>query len=431
MISEKVIAEILDYGGRNVVHIISEYIPLKKEGNVFKACCPFHGEKTPSFTVDPGRQSWRCFGSCSEGGNVAKFIMKMEGIKFPVAMQKIASMAGIAMDEDTKEEKERNTMLMVLARANTFFQTTLADQKSAVEYVSSRMTPEMAKQHGIGFAPANGGKSLVNFLTKEKLPLWAAEKAGLVRKDVKDVKDAKDGIEYKDRYWGRMMFPIKNVAGDVIGFGGRAVTGSAKVKYINSPETPLYKKSEVLYGLDVAKDAIREAGKAIVVEGYTDWIQAWNAGVKNVVATCGTAFTRGHATILSRYTKNLMFMLDGDTPGIKALQKAIPTAIDADFTVGVYTLPEGQDPDVYFKAGGKLENIKAQSGLVFLAATGVEMSGTYNKLLRLERLEAGMLWFTANNPEVAAVLAKRGNLHELFDAETTARLTAQFAGRSV
>lgn len=419
MIPENVKEEILDYGGRNVVSIIGSYVELHKEGHVFKACCPFHGEKTPSFTVDPARQSWRCFGGCGEGGNVAKFIMKAENIKFPAAMQKLADMGGISMGEDTKVDKERKAMLLVMAKANTFYQGTLQSTPDALAYVSKRMTPEMILEHSVGFAPTNGGKALVSFLTKEKLPLWAAEMAGLIRKD-----DATG--EYKDRYWGRMTFPIKNSAGYVIGFGGRAVSDQAKVKYINSPETPLYKKSEVLFGLNMALDAIKKTGEAFVVEGYMDWITAWNSGVKNVVACCGTAFTKEHAAILKRYdVRKLNFMFDSDAAGQKALQKAIHMTIDADMSASAFILPIDVDPDDYFKAGGKLEDIKSMSGLVYLESIGAEMSLTYQKLLRLERLEAGMFWFASNNPEVAAVLVKRGRWHELFNADIVDQLTAE------
>ncbi len=424
MIEQKKIDEILEYGGQNIAAIVGRYADLKKEGNVFKGCCPFHGEKTPSFTVDPSRQTWRCFGSCADGGNVATFIMKMENVKFPVAMQKLADMGGISLgDEDSKEEKERKAMLLVMAKANDFFQNNLKSTPDALAYVSKRLTPEMVSTHGIGFAPTNGGKALVSYLTKNKLPIWAAEMAGLIRKD-------EQTGEYKDRYWGRMTFPIKNAAGYVIGFGGRAITDKAKVKYINSPETPLYKKSEVLFGLDKALPEITRTGEALVVEGYMDWIAAWEAGIKNVVASCGTAFTDGHAKILKRHAKKIHYMFDGDAAGKKALVRSIPIGIEADLSVMAYVLPSEQDPDDFFKAGGKLENIKPMSGLMYLESIKFEMSETYKKLLRLERLENGMIWFAANNSEVAAVLAKRGNLHQLFDADTATRLSEQLTERS-
>jgi DNA primase len=419
MIEEKVKDEILDYGGRNIASIIGGYIELHKEGNVYKACCPFHGEKTPSFTVDPARQSWRCFGSCAEGGNVATFIMKIENIRFPAAMQKLAEMGCISMGEDSKVDKERKAMLLVLSKANSFYQNTLQTTSDALAYVGKRMPQEMVKEHGIGFAPTNGGKALVSYLTKEKLPLWAAEMAGLIRKD-------ETTGEYKDRYWGRMTFPIKNSSGYIIGFGGRAITDQAKVKYINSHETPLYKKSEVLFGLDKALEAIKQSGEAIVVEGYMDWIAAWNAGVKNVVASCGTAFTKEHAAVLKRYAvRKIHFMFDGDDAGKNALKKAIQIAIDADMAATAFILPDEVDPDDYFKAGGKLEDIKSQSGLSYLESTGTEMSVTYQKLLRLERLESGMLWLAKTNPDVAAVLVKRGRWHELFDTDSVAQLSAK------
>jgi len=192
----------------------------------------------------------------------------------------------------------------------------------------------------------------------------------------------------------------------------------------------LYKKSEVLFGIDKALPEITRTGKAFVVEGYMDWIAAWNAGIKNVVASCGTSFTDNHAKILKRHVKKITFLFDGDKPGREALERSIPKALEADLTVSVIVLPNDQDPDDFFKAGGKLENIKPMSGLIYLESINFEMSDTYKKLLRLERLEAGMLWFAANNSDVAAVLAKRGKLHELFDADTSAVLSDQLHERS-
>jgi len=422
MISKEVIDQVLSYGGTNIVSIVSQYMELRKEGNVYRGCCPFHVEKTPSFTVDPNRQTWHCFGSCAEGGNVITFIKKIEGIRFPEAVAKLAAMGGITIPGagETKEEKERKVVLAALSKAELFFQHNLAENTNGGKaYVEKRMTPEMVEAFGIGYAPKNSGKALLDHLRKLRVPDEISEKAGLIRKD--------DKGEYRDVFWGgRVMFPIRNKSGVTIAFAGRSIDDAPKFKYINSPETLVYKKMNALFGLDKAD---LSSGEVYVVEGYLDLMQMWAKGYRNVVAACGTAFTQHHIAELKRQgVRRLVLLFDGDAAGQKATQRTIALAIKEELKVSVFALPDGQDPDSFFKDNGVL--VTPLTGLEYLEVSGVELTGHMADLRRLERLEKGMLWFAENNPEVAAVLVRRGKLDELFDKPVADSLMAKLQERS-
>jgi len=411
MIADNIKKDILAYGADNIVSIIDGYVPLRKSARAYTACCPFHQEKTPSFTVDPGRRTWHCFGACSEGGDVAKFLMKIDGISFPAALELLARKGGIDIPHgDIKEERERRGMLSVLEKVQRFYHNSLLqNQNGAKAYVGSRMTEAMVSQFGIGFAPV-GGKALMEYLNKERLPLDIAEKAGLIRKDAAG--------DYRDSFRGRMMFPIRDKAGYIIAFAGRTISSTkSRFKYINSPETPLFRKSATLFGLDGAIEAMTIKGEVHVVEGYTDLIQMHAFGINNVVATCGTAFTREHAAILKRYVRRLNLMFDGDDAGRKALQKSILLAVKEELKARVFVFPEGQDPDYFYKNGGKTEDLTTMSGFDFLKQSGVEMNAMMLNLHRLERLENGVAYMAKKIPAVARLLAKRGNLGELFSPE--------------
>jgi DNA primase len=411
MIPDHIKREILSYGADNIVSIIGEYVALRKTARAYVACCPFHAEKTPSFIVDPGRKTWRCFGACSEGGDVAKFLMKIDGITFPASLEVLARKGGINIPTGgSKEESDRRNLLNVLRRAQQFYHNSLLqNQNGAKAYVGSRMTDAMVRQFGIGFAPV-GGKTLVEYLDKERLPLDVAEKAGLIRKD--------NAGGYRDTFRGRVMFPIRDKAGYIIAFAGRTMSATtARCKYINSPETPLFRKSATLFGLDGAIEAMKLQGEVYVVEGYTDLMQMWSAGINNVVATCGTAFTREHAAILKRYVRRLNLMFDGDDAGRKAHQKAILLAVKEELKATAFIFPEGQDPDSFYRNGGKTENLVTMSGFDFLKQSGVEMNATMQNLHRLERLENGVAYMARSIPDVARLLAMRGNLGELFSPE--------------
>jgi len=411
MIPDYIKRAILAYGADNIVSIIGEYVPLRKTARAYVSCCPFHDEKTPSFIVDPGRKTWRCFGACSEGGDVAKFLMKIDGITFPASLEVLARKGGINIPNGgSKEESERRNLLNVLRRAQQFYHNSLLqNQNGAKAYVGSRMTDAMVRQFGIGFAPV-GGKTLVEYLDKERLPLDIAEKAGLIRKD--------NAGGYRDTFRGRVMFPIRDKAGYIIAFAGRTMSATtARCKYINSPETPLFRKSATLFGLDGAIEAMKLQGEVYVVEGYIDLMQMWSAGINNVVATCGTAFTREHAAILKRYVRRLNLMFDGDDAGRKAHQKAILLAVKEELKATAFIFPEGQDPDSFYRSGGKTENLVTMSGFDFLKQSGVEMNATMQNLHRLERLENGVAYMARSIPDVARLLARRGNLGELFSPE--------------
>lgn len=410
-IPDKTKDEILEYGAGNIVTIIGEYVQLRKQSRAFVACCPFHKEKTPSFSVDPDRRAWHCFGACSEGGDVAKFIMKIDGISFPEALEKLAGRGGIEIPNNNgAEDGNRREMMNVLEKAARFYSDCLANNMNGVRaYVKSRMSDEMVRQFGVGFAPM-GGKALMEHLGKEKVSIEVMQKVGLIRSDEKG--------RLRDMFWGRVMFPIHDKNGRVIAFAGRQISDtSTRFKYINSPETPTFQKKATLYGLDKAIKPMEQAGEVFIVEGYTDTMQMRENKILNVVATCGTAFTREHAALLKRHVKRLNFMFDGDAAGRKALQKSILLAVKEDMKATAYIFPEGHDPDSYYKSGGKTDELQIMSGFDFLKQSGVQMNALMLNLHRLERLENGVAYMARQIPDVARLLAKRGNLGELFSPE--------------
>ena len=410
-ISDQIKDEILEKAGQNIAQLIGEHVNLLKAGSAYKACCPFHSEKTPSFSVNPARGTWHCFGQCGEGGNAATFFMKLKGIRFPEALEYLAGRVGVTIPNgESKEDKERKAMLHALAKAQTFFQHCLAENRNGARaYVDSRLTPAEVESYGVGYAP-KGGRVLVEYFDKEGVPLWAAEKAGLIRKG--------ENEPYKDYFWGRVIFPIRDEKGRVIAFAGRTTDPKVTtLKYINLAETPLYKKKATLFGLDKAIESIRESGEAYVVEGYMDAIAMQSAGILNTVATCGTAFTKEHADFLKRYCKRCNFIFDGDAAGKKALQKATLLAIKEELAVTACLLPEDQDPDSYFRKGGSFNEIRTITGLDYLKESGTEMSPLHQRLHRHERLEQGFFYMAEQIPEVRKMLAKRGRLEELFSPE--------------
>jgi DNA primase len=298
-------------------------------------------------------------------------------------------------------------MYRLLANVQQFFEASLAEnQNGGRAYVESRMTQDMVIKNGVGYAPS-GGKVLVRHLEQKKFSLLLAEKAGVIRKDDKN--------QYVDVFWGRVMFPVEDITGKIVGFGGRRLT-DGPAKYLNSPDTPLFKKSALLYGLYSALEYIETFQEVFVVEGYLDLIQMRASGVLNSVATMGTAFTTEHAKILKKATNRVNLMFDGDPAGQKALQRSVMVAHQAEMKSQVFILPAGTDPDDFFKVpGNRVEDLETMSGLSYLHKTGAEMTDTMKSLLRLERLERGMVYLVQQIPAVAKVLGRRGNLTELFD----------------
>ena len=327
----------------DIVEVISSYIKLQKAGANYRALCPFHNEKKPSFFVSPARQIWHCFGSCSEGGDIFKFIMKIEGIEFNDALRILAQRAGVELKkQDPKLKTQRQRFCEILELSCRFFEKQLEKSlkgKEAKEYLFSRGLKEDAvKNWRLGYAP-EGWKCLSDFLVGQGYKREEIEKTGLA------VKSEKSG-DFFDRFRGRIIFPVFNLASQAIGFGAR-VLGNKKeeiAKYVNSPSTFLYDKSRVLYGLNKAGIEARKKDACVLVEGYMDVILAHQAGFKNVVATSGTALTSGQLNIIKRYSENLLTAFDMDLAGDSATKRGIDLAQAHGFNIKIIAMPKEKDP---------------------------------------------------------------------------------------
>jgi len=340
----------------DIVELISQYVTLKKRGKSYVGLCPFHTEKTPSFTVDPVKGFYHCFG-CGAGGNVFTFIMEMEKISFPEALTTLAKKAGIIL-EFNKQDDQKAKKAEVLYRANAlaaeFYKECLFKTnggKKAFDYMIKRgFDEEIILKFGLGYAPRRWD-GLILKAKKEGFPLTHLFDAGLVTR-------SKNGERYYDRFRGRIMFPIQTPSGRVVGFGGRIIENNPKApKYLNSPETMIYRKSKILYGLYHAKEGIRKEDRIIVVEGYTDVMRMFQKGFDNVVASSGTAFTQDQAQIIRRYTHNVTLLYDGDSAGLKAALRGADILLKADIDVSIVPLPKGTDPDSFLKEHGS-ESLK-------------------------------------------------------------------------
>jgi len=333
----------------DIVRVISEYIPLKKAGANFKALCPFHEEKTPSFNVNTAKQIFHCFG-CQEGGNAISFVMKYENVSFPEAVRVLAANMGIEIESrDAKADGEIERIYSALKAASEFFRARLEEAPEtapAREYMKKRnIDPQLAGLFGLGWAP-DEWEALTGHLLKKGFELKTIEKAGLCKPSSKG-----NAI---DRFRGRLIFPICNAGGKPIAFAGRVLDESRKdaPKYLNSPETPVYSKSRVLYGLHLAQQAARRADSLIIVEGYMDVIALRAAGVENTVAVAGVAFTPRQAEAIKRTCENAVILFDTDEAGIKAAQKSIPVLLDQGLKVKALSLPGAKDPDEFIGANG-------------------------------------------------------------------------------
>lgn len=325
----------------DIIEVISGYIKISKAGANFKAVCPFHSEKSPSLMISPARQIWHCFG-CGEGGDIFKFVMKIEGVEFGDALRNLAQRAGVILKkEDPQIRTERGKLLEICRAATEHFQKNLTENKEVQEYLKKRgLKDETIKEFKIGFSQ-DSWDSLLRFLMAKNFQAQDIEKAGLA------IKSEKSNIGYFDRFRGRIMFPIANANGEIIGFGGRIFKlkdGVEEAKYLNSPQTLIYDKSKVLYGFDKAKMDIRKNNFTILVEGYMDLIMCHQAGASNAVAVSGTAMTKDHLQILKRLSENLCFSFDMDNAGDMATKRAIDMALADDFNIKVITVPSGKDP---------------------------------------------------------------------------------------
>jgi DNA primase len=344
-IPEEVIEAVLTR--QDIVDVIGKYVHLTKQGHYMKGLCPFHSEKSPSFTVTPEKQIYHCFG-CGVGGNSIHFLMEIEGYNFAEAVRVLADEVGIpitweeATAEQTEQQMEKSTLLKGHEFAAKLYQYILnnTDQgKKALSYLRSRgMSDKLIETFQIGYAPAMWD-TLVLQLDKRGFSLPLMEKGGLISA-------RNEGGGYVDKFRERIMFPICDSTGKVIAFGGRAM-GDVQPKYLNSPETMLFSKSRTMYNMHLARPHIRKQQQTVLFEGYMDVIKAWEAGVLNGVATMGTALTKEHAVILNRNSERIVLCYDGDNAGQSAAYKSIPILEEVGCSVNVAMLPDGKDPDEY------------------------------------------------------------------------------------
>jgi DNA primase len=335
----------------DIVRVVGEYVRLKKSGQNFSGLCPFHQEKTPSFNVHPVKQIYHCFG-CGVGGDVFKFVMELDKCTFPEAIRTVAEKCGIAIPrprerspEERRENQQRSALVDMHREAAAFFARQLhesAEGKVAYAYLEDRgLNREAMVKFGLGFAPSSGD-ALLRFL-KQKYPEKLLEVSGLLSRE--------QSGRFFDRFRRRIIFPIANEAAKVIAFGGRAM-GDDMPKYLNSPETPIYSKSNVLYHLDRAKEALRQNDFGVLVEGYMDAIAVARAGITNVIASCGTSLAEPQIKLLGRFTRRVVVNYDPDTAGQAATERSLTLLLEKEFDVRVLALPGGSDPDKFLKEQG-------------------------------------------------------------------------------
>ena len=335
----------------DIVRVVGEYVRLKKSGQNFTGLCPFHSEKTPSFAVHPVKQIYHCFG-CGLGGDVFSFVMAMDKITFPEAVRAVAEKCGIAAPpprelspEQRRESQQRGALVEMHREAALFFAQQLGttpEGRAARAYLLDRgLDTEAVARFGLGYAPS-GGEALLRAL-RDKYPEKLLDSSGLFSRD-------QSGRLY-DRFRRRIIFPIANESGKIVAFGGRAL-GDDLPKYLNSPETPIYSKSSVLYHLDRAKEALRQRDFGVLVEGYMDAIAVARTGTSNVVASCGTSLTETQARLLNRFTHRIVVNYDPDSAGQAATERSLTLLLEQGADVRVLALPGGKDPDSFIRTEG-------------------------------------------------------------------------------
>ena len=344
----------------DIYEVVSEFVPLKKAGKNYKGLCPFHSEKTPSFSVSPEKQIYHCFG-CGAGGNVFKFLMEKEDLSFIDVVKRLALRYQVSIPESTYNSQggasrnEREALLNCNTLAAKYFASQLSHPqagKAVREYLASRGFDDQAiEEFQLGWAPSGWHNLQIHLEGQAKCSRDTLAKYGLVsKKDAADTRDKKDA--YYDRFRERLIFPIQDSHGNIIAFGGR-VLGDGEPKYLNSPETLVYKKGRQLYGLNKAKEAIRREDQVLIVEGYFDQIRAWESGVQNVVASCGTALTAQQALLLKPFTTKAVLVFDADPAGHAAAERGFEVLQENGLSVFVAVLPEGHDPDSLIREQGK------------------------------------------------------------------------------
>src|SRR5215213_2442664 len=337
----------------DIVRVIQDYVTLKKKGANWMACCPFHQEKTPSFSVNPSKDIYYCFG-CSKGGSVFNFVMEIERVSFPEAVRIVAEKAGVPMPvmvEDNKFEarkKESDEVVELNSWALAWWEAQInqdnKEARAAREYLEGRaITDETRKAFRLGYAP-DSWDALSSHLKQRGATSAQIERSGLVVK--------KDAGGFYDRFRGRLIFPVMDAQGRAVAFGGRTLEAQGEPKYLNSPETSAYTKGRHLFGLNVTRDEIRRRKFAVLVEGYLDLIIPYQAGVRNLVASLGTALTPEQAKLMGRFARKVVVNYDGDSAGVKAAKRAIETLLAEDFEIKVLVLPDGADPDEFIRTHG-------------------------------------------------------------------------------
>lgn len=436
-IPEKQIDEIRN--ASDIVDIISGFIQLKKRGKNFIGLCPFHQEKTPSFTVSEEKQIYHCFG-CGAGGNVFKFLMDYKNISFVEAVEEIAEHVGIKIQYDSAPSEQQNE-LEVFYEINLLAARFFSDQllksengESAREYLKNRgIKLQTQKIFGIGFAPFSR-ESFLNLAKENKIDLQKAKQLGLI--------DTNDKGEYYDKFRGRIIFPIFSPNGRVIAFGGRIFSGETNAaKYLNSPESPVYSKRKSLYGLFHSKDEIRKLDRAILVEGYMDLISLYQAGVKNVVASSGTSLTDEQVQLLSRFTKNVLVLFDADSAGEKAALRSIEILLKQNFEVKIISLPKGEDPDSFINKFGKEqfeEEISRAQNFFEYQTSQYEKQGAFEdaasttKAIReIVRILSLLNDELKRNLYIKAIAKKFGLREKLIESELNKFLSEQKSGTQV
>jgi DNA primase len=346
----------------DIVRIVSDYVSLKKKGRDWAACCPFHNEKTPSFYVSQAKQLFKCFG-CSKGGSVFDFVIEIEGCSFPEAIRIVAEKTGVTVPAETdnaREHEERANQRAELMRLNQwateFFEQNLIETpegRRAFDYLVARgVNEETRKVFRLGYAP-NSYDAIGAYLRSRGASTAQIERSGLV--------NLRESGGFYDKFRSRLMFPICDAQGRVIAFGGR-ILGDGEPKYLNSPETPLYTKGMHLFGLSHARETIRQRGYAILVEGYLDFLIPFQAGVRNLVASLGTALTENQTRLLGRYARRIVVNFDPDSAGQAATKRSLELLLTEAFKVNVLTLPDNLDPDEYIRAHGAENYLKLLKG---------------------------------------------------------------------
>ncbi|MFH1679096.1 MAG: DNA primase [Candidatus Eisenbacteria bacterium] len=330
----------------DIVGVIGAYVRLRKAGRSYKGLCPFHKEKTPSFHVSPERQTFHCFG-CGKGGDVFRFLMEIDGVRFPEALRSLAQRAGIRIPDraDPRATERRERLYQVLESAARFYRASLrtAGASAARGFLESRgLSDEIVERFGLGYAPS-GWRTLRERARAEGFTDEELTDAGLAVQ-------RPDSAPY-DRFRERLVFPILTVGGRTVGFGGR-ILGEGEPKYLNSPETDLFRKGDGLYGLSVTRHDIRREGTAVLVEGYTDLLAVYQAGFRNVAAPLGTAFTGQQARLLANYTERVLVLFDGDEAGLQATLRSLATLAGEGLSPSIAELPAGSDPDELLRESG-------------------------------------------------------------------------------